>query len=201
MPLDWFGDAVVIIGSGPSAPDAPLEAVRGRAKVIAINNSWKLAPWADMLFGCDGAWWFHHRGVPGFKGRRITASPAAAKKFNIDLFASVGNNSGIRAIYLAEKLGAAKVLLVGFDMHAINGVHWHEPHPQTLANPGPREIAIWREDMERIAKLFAAKAMQIINCTPGSALKCFPYMPLIEAMDGDHNSHSDDRQRHPAVAV
>lgn len=201
MPLDWSGQNAIVVGSGPSAPDAPLDLLRGKAKVIAINESWRLVPWADMLFGCDGPWWFHHKGVTEFKGRRITSSPAAAKEFGIDLFACVGNNSGLRGIYLAEKLGAARVLLVGFDMHPANGCHWHKPHPQKLNNPGKNEMAEWRAEMERVAKIFAAKPMQIINCTPGSALKCFPFMPLLEAMNAGQNTHSDDRQRHTAIAV
>ncbi len=199
--MDWQGEIAVIVASGPSAVLAPLEGIRGRAKVIAVNESWKLVPWADILFGCDSAWWLHNRGVPEFKGQRLTASPMAAKKFGIDLFFSIGNNSGMRSIYLAERMGAETILLVGFDMHAAKGIHWHPPYSKALRNPGKAEIAIWCKEMERVGKIFARKPIRIINCTPGSALKCFPFMPLLEAMDAYQSPHSIDRQRHTAVAV
>jgi hypothetical protein len=34
------------------------------------------------------------------------------------------------------------------------------------------------------APLFRAAGVEIINCTPGSALKCFPSMSLTEALSG-----------------
>lgn len=168
----------------------PLELARGQAKVIAINESWRLVPWADVLYATDGVWWTDNHGVPEFEGKRMTSSPHAWAQFRkdgMDLFMAAGATSGTRAIYLAERLGANPVLLVGFEMHCDNGIHWHPPHNGRLRNPGENEMAVWREDIERLAPIFAGRGMRIINCTPTSALKCFPYVPLAEALNGGHH--------------
>lgn len=162
----------------------PLDLARGRARVIAVNNSWRLVPWADALFGTDGIWWVDHRGVPDFKGRRFTSSPYAQKMFGLELFAPAGHSSGLRAVYLAERLQANPILLVGFEMHLGNGVHWHEPHCGRLRNPGKSEMMVWRTDMELAAGKIAKRGTRVINCTPGTALRCFPCMPLSDALDG-----------------
>ncbi len=177
-----------MVGSGPSAAQTPLELARGRARVVAVNESWRLAPWADVLFAMDGVWWVDNGGVPQFAGRRVTASPHATEMFGLDCFSSNGATSGLRAIYLAERLGAKPILLVGFEMHSGNGVHWHPPHSTRvgLRNPGENEMKIWRDDVERVADKFAARGTVILNCTPGSALTCFPHVPFEQALDGCH---------------
>lgn len=201
MPLDWTGETVLIVASGPSAGKAPLELARGRAKVIAVNSSWRLVPWADILFACDSAWWFQYGGCPEFKGRKITSSPVAMQRFKIDMFAAVGNNSGKRAIDLAEKLGSRRVLLIGFEMHTGDGIHWHDRHPGRLHTPGTGEMAMWRGEMEKVGPKYATRGVTVINCTPGSALKCFPYLPFEEALNNGHDDHASraDQPGHCAV--
>lgn len=167
----------------------PLGLARGKAGVIAINESWRLVPWADMLFGMDGTWWVDNKGVPEFKGKKFTASPMAMKKYGIDLFASIGAISGLRAIYLAERMKANPILLVGFEMHPKNGVHWHKPHGGRARNPGRVEMAIWRTEVERVAPKFVARGTRIINCTPDSALTCFPFMTFAEAINASNYAH------------
>ncbi len=50
--------------SGPS-----LEPIRGYP-TIAINDAWRMLPWADVLYATDNKWWHHHQGVPEFQGER-----------------------------------------------------------------------------------------------------------------------------------
>jgi hypothetical protein len=124
--------------------------------------------------------------VPQFLGRRVTSSSHATNKFGLDCFISAGVTSGLRSIYLAEKLEANPILLVGFEMHPRNGVHWHPPHSTRagLRDPGDNEMKLWREDIERVADKFAARGTRVINCTPDSALTCFPQMAFEQALDG-----------------
>jgi len=197
---DWEGHIAVVVGSGPSARYAPLELLRNRAKFIVINDSWKLAPWADILFACDVAWWDQNNGCPEFKGRRVTASPNCMKKYNIDLFCSVGTNSGLRGIFLAQRLGANPICMVGFDMHPNNGVHWHEAR-KNLREPGPNEMLVWRQETEWAAERFKEKGVQVINCTPGSALTKYPYLPLERVLVYAANSkNSANSSRRSSVA-
>lgn len=69
---DWAGETVVIIGGGPSVTMEQVEQVRQSGhKVIVINDSHKIAPWADVLYAGDIKWWNWHDGAPDFKGLKI----------------------------------------------------------------------------------------------------------------------------------
>jgi hypothetical protein len=63
--------------------NAGVDLAKGRAKVIAINNSWRLAPWADALYGCDYTWWHANRGVPEFAGLKISQDAGAVSHTGI----------------------------------------------------------------------------------------------------------------------
>ena len=68
----WRGETAVIVAGGPSAAGVPLEVARGQAKFIVINDSWRLAPWADALYASDFAWWGVNHGAPAFRGLKIS---------------------------------------------------------------------------------------------------------------------------------
>src|SRR5690349_21512799 len=64
--LVWPNSEVAILASGPSMTPkiadlvADWKSKAGNRKVIAINTTFKLAPWADVLFACDLPWWNHY---------------------------------------------------------------------------------------------------------------------------------------------
>ena len=196
---EWKGHIAVVVASGPSAICEQLELYRNRAKFIVVNDSWKLAPWADILFACDEAWWKENNGCEEFKGRRVTASPNCMKRYGIDLFCSTGTNSGLRAIFLAERLGANPICMVGFDMHPKNGVHWHKPR-ERLRTPGANEMLTWRKETEWAAARFKEKGIQVINCTPGSALTKYPYISLGKVFNAAASARAADAERSAATA-
>lgn len=63
VPRLWPGSTVVILGNGPSLTAADVAYCRGRAKVIAVNDTIALAPWADLLYASDARWWQRHHGM------------------------------------------------------------------------------------------------------------------------------------------
>lgn len=177
----------MIVASGPSAKEAPLDIARGKRRFIAINESWRLCPWADVLYACDGAWWRHHAGLPEFSGLKTTQEARAAGDFGLRLVkvnrssnflmlddvGSVGDggNSGFQALNLAIQFGAARILLVGYDMNLSRGEHWHGPHPQGLNNPREHNIHRWLA-----ANWTAPIGVEVVNCNPDSALMAYPKM-------------------------
>jgi hypothetical protein len=197
LSFNWNDRDVVVVASGPSAAATDFGFVRGRAQVLAVSLSWRLVPWADALFSSDQFWWVANNGCPDFAGRKFTSSPYAAKRYGLDVVWTTGNNSGLRAIHLAKVLGARRVLLIGFDMHARDGLHWHEPHPKGLFNPSKAGMRLWCDEVHAAAKRLSG----VINCTPGSALQCFPTMSLEEAFNGVNRIQSGtDQSRHCAVS-
>lgn len=195
---DWRGRACVIVASGPSAKDADLESVRGKAKVLAINTSWQLAQWADALYGCDCKWWTVHSTalqVAGFSGLKITVAencdlPGLKKVKLVNAPRIVtelgsigsGSNSGFQATNLAVQFGANPIIWVGFDMRLDHGTHWHGDHPEGLNNPRAERVERWRRFLDDAALDFKRLGVRIFNASIVSALKNYPKMSLAEAI-------------------
>lgn len=193
---DWSGWPCVLVASGPSAEDARIEDVRGRAKVVVVNTSVKLAPWADALYACDVAWWRVNRRLwRDFAG--IKASVVASVRGVVpdaiifrdggqsglsDEVGTLrhGRNSGFQALGMAMMFGARRIVLVGYDMR---GQHWHGRHPRGLRNPTESGMVRWARLMDDAAPAAAAMGAEIVVASPGSALTAYPKMEWKEAVD------------------
>jgi hypothetical protein len=190
---EWHGQTAAIFASGPSMTAEVAERCRG-LRTIAINNqSMDCAPWADIIYGSDAKWWRHYLPViidlPGRKISVQIGSPIQgvdylrASKEVCDTrptFLSTGANSGYAALCLAVKLGAARVLLYGYDMAPRNGRYRRHDYPANL-NSKPR-FAEWIPRYRTLALELKRRGVDVINCTPGSALTCFPFQSASPAL-------------------
>ena len=184
-------DTFVILGGGPSLTVEDVEYVRDKARVICVNNSYTLAPWAFALYAADAHWIEWHDGAPSFKGMKFsieshdtTTRPGWTALRNTGFEGletepkaiRTGFNGGYQAIGLAYHLGAKRVILLGFDMQSdANGrCHWHPEHPDGKVSPYAQFIGAF----DTIVQPLKSAGVEVINCTPGSALTCFPSMPL-----------------------
>lgn len=156
---------VAVLATGPSMSQAVADSVRGRCRAVVVSDAWRLAPWADALVSGDAAWWRAHPDALTFAGRRF----AAVEVPGVEIVpGQSGINSGLIAVKVAfTYLKARTVRLYGFDMH---GDHFFGRHPEPLNNPGERQFMNFRNQFAR----YRAPG-RIINCTPGSALTCFPF--------------------------
>jgi len=191
---------VAIVGSGPSVKKVDLSILRDRIHVIAINESWRLVPFADMLYGCDAVWWSIRNGVPDFKGLKVSQDELACAKYPdikrvkiLDPMSNTlilnkpgeigaGGNSGFQALNLAVQFGATGIMLIGFDLHINDGDHWHGRHPQPLSNPDGFNILRWVSAFERTTGLLKSMDVQVVNCSQYSKLTTYPKMTVEEAM-------------------
>lgn len=179
---DWSAWPVVIVASGSSAAAADLDQLRGRARVIVVNNSWRLATWADLLYACDGKWWIENQGCQAFKGIKVSQDKAVdfadvrlvavANHLHQIVLAprgllGSGRNSGFQALNLAVQTGTRRIALVGYDM---TGEHWHGRHAAPLGNPSDNLKESWREIFDRVAPDLAAAGVAVVNCSPVSAI-------------------------------
>jgi len=165
--------------------------MRGRCKVIAVNNNYEVAPWADILYACDLKWWHWHDGAPGFTGEKWTMDQAAAAQYGLRYIDGkpgaglcidpgaihTGGNSGYQAINLAFHLGASHVILLGFDMKfsASGASHWFGDHPDNVRSGYQRFIEAFKTIADQ-------DLMEVINCSRDTALTCFKQMTLKEAL-------------------
>lgn len=184
---DWAGRTVVCIASGPSLTQEDCNATKGHPTIVT-NTSFRMAPWADIVFGFDSRWWRSHiaevREV--FSGRLISASQVAVNlgvesTFGSDWFRQYAN-SGACAISIAIGAGASKVVLLGFDcQNGPNGEkHWHGSHPAGLSNCA--SMARWSDVFKRVSADAKAQGVPVLNATRRTALKCFQKVELTEAL-------------------
>lgn len=179
-----------LLGCGPSLCAEDVGYVRGKARVIAINDAVQLAQWADVLYACDATWWRKHAGVPSFSGLKYGLEAGAAKgvtvlrntgKDGLQLDPAGlkhGKNSGYQAINLAVHLGAARILLLGYDMRSVGG----RDHFNDRRDPNLGKYAGWIENFKTLIEPLKKIGVEVVNCTPGSALSAFPLLPLREAL-------------------
>lgn len=191
----------IVAATGPSLTEEVAERCRGH-RVIAVNDAYRLLPFADVLYAGDRDWWEMHEGCPDFAGEKWTAheprlndkaviaaryllnlvgGPRAidAEGFSLDpALIHYGNCSGFQAINLAILFGAKMIRLVGFDMRVVDGRrHFFGDHPRPDMNQSKYEHFL--HAFNRARHLLPLE-IRIVNCTPGSALRCFPMGSLEE---------------------
>lgn len=159
----------VCIASGPSLNAHDCELVRASGlTTIAVNNSWQLAPWCDHLYAGDLAWWDANAQWLTSGPKRWSCTRQAVSKHNLNWHEAYGEyNSGLRAIELAFKLGAERVLLLGYDCTVQNGTHWHGDHPATK-NPDEIRCRKWAQQHARLPQ-----RDKVMNCSRETALECY----------------------------
>jgi len=144
-PRLFEGKVVCIIGGGPSLKSFDVSVLEGQ-HCIVVNNSYKLAPWADILHFADASWWQWNGAdvLENFKGIISTATSDVASvnhkrikrwwrdrgQFTEDRTKLHGWDSGTQAVHMAYHLGAKRIVLFGFDMQpAKDGrCQWHDEH-------------------------------------------------------------------------
>jgi len=207
---EWTGETVVCIAGGPSLSLDQIHRVArahlaGRCRAIAINDAAFVAWWADILYACDLKWWeYAGSDVLRFPGRKVTQDQRVPKKWPQVLCLEAknnpdtnlddgfdpdpsrirnGRNGGYQAIHLAAHLGAARVVLLGYDMKAAAGAsHWHGARNHPTKGDMVTDDDIYEKVMLRpfstLVEPLARRGVEVINCTPGSALDVWPRADL-----------------------
>jgi hypothetical protein len=211
VPKMWDGQTVAILASGPSLTREMAELVRGKCRVIAVNNQGipvhykgvlepALAPWADLLYAADAKWWncYKDRAL-AFAGLKVTLKGAVPFKEVYALQQSPqrvfderpthivsGGNSGYQALHVAVHTGAKRILLCGYDMvSADKRKHNHDDHPPRLNSRG--NYATWLNCFAKLAPVLQAKGVKVFNCSPKSALRAFPKGDLRNLLAEGHD--------------
>jgi hypothetical protein len=184
VPRIWEGQTVAVLASGKSMSKAVADQVHGYGlPAIAVNKTWELAPWAQMLYAADSLWWEQNR--VEFAGLKISVNDGGTLHKGVHRLKQTGyqgfdpdpscirtgGNSGYQAVHVAAHAGAKRILLCGFNM---GGPHWHKEHRAPLRETGPGTYERWVNAFESLVRECPA---EIINCTPESALR-LRYVPL-----------------------
>lgn len=194
----FCGRTVYALASGPSMTQETALKVRGRPTLV-VNSTWRMAPWADVWFFTDNNVFDAFRDhFDQFAGRVVTMSRHAKREMPgrmlrisgqwSDRFPAIGSptvrqgrSSGHTAISLLVAMGASRICLLGYDMRVVDGLeHFHRDYS------GPRDLSIYEREFVpgfdgwRSAAELAG--VEIVNCTPGSAVHEFPFADLDEVL-------------------
>jgi hypothetical protein len=204
IPVLWpDGPTAVILAGGPSLDLAQVRRVamarlEGRCRVVAVNDAVYPCWFADWLHGCDYKWWNWHRlTATKFPGVRTTCTetvpeawahyikvlPPDPKTGRRGGFADEpdsvagGGNGGYQAIQVAVKAGAKRLILLGFDMKAgADGkTHFFGDHQDRIRSDYARTML---PNFPTLIEPLKARGVTVLNCTPDSALRCFPLAKL-----------------------
>jgi hypothetical protein len=172
------------LASGPSLNREDVEGIRSwrgpNRLVYVVNNTYEMAPWADLLFVGDGNWLERYGPHCKFHGERVTPSKAGQ---HIGWTVAPNGfqwfqNSGAGAIAWAIREGARRIYLLGYDCQKTGGrSHWHAPHEGVLKNgrvlKDAPNIADWPSSFASVADVARREGVEVFNCSRATALKCF----------------------------
>lgn len=198
VPQMWPDAECYIIGGGPSLLATDLSVLEGNgAKIIAVNHAFTRIR-SDVVFsGCRNwlrahAWVLsqldayvittcpYDTGLDFVKVARHRTRPLGLSRNEKWLLWNF--SSGACAVDLAVHLGAKKIVLFGFDMRKIAGrTNWHTEHKTSIDdkyNPYDRFLLPWPS----IARDAKSRGIEILNATPGSALRAFPVISPQEVL-------------------
>jgi hypothetical protein len=193
----FAGQTVFVIGGGTSLIDFDWSLISDYP-AIGVNDAYKLGPWIDYNIFGDICWHTDHRedlehrltvhvGITNLpcrnkkvKWMKRSLRKLGAKPYELGWFA----NTGMSAICLAVKLGAARVCLLGFDMKLSEEsgmANWHE---NLINAPSAHSYLSFMTQGRHLKKELEAKhpEVEVLNCNPDSAWDAFPRVQLKEAM-------------------
>lgn len=182
----------ICIASGASLTQSDVDFCRGKGTVYAVNDVYKLAPWADYFYAADADWWeWHIDNIIPLKGQKYTLSEQIAldNGFNyIDYDTSLiwstdpsviatGGNSGFQALNLAALHGHKTIVLLGYDMGFTGQKHFFGDHPAKINRNSRYDD--WIKHFNKAAPLIDAR---VVNCTRQTALECFKKADLCDVL-------------------
>jgi len=209
VPREWEGETAVILGGGPSLTKQQAELARVFRRVAVNDAGLVLAPDADVMCWGDPRWYqWNAKDLRLFKGkyaitwREMGVHPGshgfykldhapASRWLSTDPKSVVANNSGLGAINIAFLFGVRRILLLGFDMRCVDGVNnWHKRHKQGTAESRYKDV--FGPAIMKAGQHLAKYGVTVINCTPNSGLKCFPFRKLEDIVKEEQNKSPMD---------
>ena len=196
----------VVIGTGPSLTLKQIEKV-SHLKRFGANRAFEFD--LDVLHGCNYQFWEHYwPQVKGLRCDKWTTRPELKGKYpglsyieerwedglsTDPAYICAHHGTGPQVVNLALLYGCETIILIGWDMrypgkisdreytekrHYFGGDvltenHWPHTSPDGSLGGLIREMETIRPDDYGI---------EIINCTPDSAMTCFPMMDLDDCL-------------------
>jgi len=203
-----FSGTGIVCGTGPSITTEAIEAVNTSGLFIfGANRAWEIFN-CHVVHGCNYQFWDHY--WPQIKDQpfdKWTTRPELKGKYpgleyieerwepglsRDPSWIAAHHGTGPQLVNIAYLYGCTRLLLVGWDMRYLGKTGPREYTRRRYLGEDPLTINHWPrtgpngeqtgliKEMETIKP--ADYGIEIINCTPGSAMDCFPMGSLNEAI-------------------
>lgn len=203
---------IACIGTGPSlTQDQVAAARRSGFELFVCNNAFLLAPDAALLYAVNYAWWAHYfEQVRELPCEKWTTNHQAATEFGLNLIAERnapglsrdrdvihhGHGSGYSLVSMAHRAGADRILLLGYDCKYARDYeaknqdpgstprHFFGEYPASMQHWPSKQVqkGVHIELVELYRSIARQGLVEVINCTPGSAIDAFPRLPIEEVI-------------------
>jgi len=188
----------VILASGPSLNAEQIDAARRSGHhCIVVNATYRVFPDADTLYAGDMMFWrtYFPDIARTFKGKLVTCDSSAAARWpritrvrgcNREGLGKeiihMNGSSGFQAINLAYLRGFKRVIVLGMDMKLgpKGEQHHHADHPSPCVQA--LDLKGWLHNSVKLGLDFEKTDCEVLNATPGSALRCFPLVDWREVL-------------------
>jgi len=192
----------VCIGTGPSLTLEQIDTARRKGfALFGCNRVWEIVPDLALLFGFKQFWGFYgfvdhpcekltidEPGAPDGIERVIWKDEAHKGLSTDPAYIHHGKSAGFSLLNLAYHAGAERIALLGYDMKFASDYdgrnrqvgssprhYFGEYVPELQHWPSVRVRNGIHEELIGFYESTAAQNLvPIVNCTPGSALQCFP---------------------------
>lgn len=176
--------------------------------LFGCNRVWEIVPDLSVLYGCNEKFWAHYwdDDLASYPAEKWTTNRIAARKFGLNVIAERdarglsndpgrihhGHGSGYSMLNLAYLMGASRIVLLGYDLRYAPDYDGSEKKagstPRHYFGEYPSDLLHWPKMslkegvhvglIEYYRSVSKQSVVEIINCTPGSALDCFPRMDI-----------------------
>jgi hypothetical protein len=224
VPPLWKDQTAFILAGGPSLRKLDCKRLRvPGAKVMAVNDSWRLVPWLHCLYFTDPSWYhnalqsdkwaldmsinfgqlLYHRLLVNASMRFFPFAdhPQVKQlKFSGQLGLETdptmirhGSNSGYAVINVAYHLGVKRIVLLGYDMRVVDG----RTHWHNENRPSGYDGVLSQSHLPPYPSLvepLQSAHVEVLNATPDSALDCFPRVELDSVLEELNVKHTNEHR-------
>ena len=199
---------IACIATGPSLTQDQVDTARDKGfELYVCNNAIFMAPDADLLYAVNFAWWqWYWHDVSSLPCEKWTTSKQVADHYLINWIAERngyglstdpkiihhGHGSGFSLVSMAHNKGADRIVLLGYDLKYAPDYdaagrnpgstprHFFGEYPQSMQHWPSKQVrdGVHIELQQLYRNVAEQGLVEIINCTPDSAIDCFPMMAI-----------------------
>lgn len=187
---------VCCIGTGPSLTLEQIDIARQKGfRLFGANRTFEIVPDLEVMYACNhGFWDVHFEEAKQHPCEKWTTCLPAAREYGLHWIGERwgyglcedprviyhGHGSGYSLLGVAHKLGATRIILIGYDMKFGAGYDAAQRNPgetprHYFGEYDPR-LQHWPKQpftdlLPLYREIHDQGLVEIVNCTPGSALE------------------------------